>query len=591
MGILLSDIMLLSLLFGTAVSLAASASIGSQHQYCIVGAGPSGLQLAALLHDRGRDYVVFERSATAGSFFDSYPRHRTLATQPRPEARRGLEDAPLSLLGDRQPQMDTQGSPLTAEHYGKYLREFAEGLNVEYDSEVQMLQSAAGASGRFMLVHKTTGAKHGCQVVVVATGVSKPHDNPVSTGGQLLEHYHSVQPADTSFRNKSVCIIGTGQSAVETAQDLVLEASSVKLLGRRPVDWSRHSSTDPQLLDHLHQSGKLTFQQLPPLPGLVQLSSGRKALLSQDQITRFGAQLQTPDKCEELSESGQKFVADHPYIGAQYMRTRKGAPDRELAQLRTQLDTSACDRVIACTGFLADFSVFELSTAPVCHASPGLAAGEGKYPVLSSVYQVAGQPHLFMAGALTHGREAQDDPASTGSSVAAFRWRTRALFRHLEMLYYREPWPSTTVPRLTPLLLADLIVSRVREAALFQTGRPLAATPFAANQTATGGHALVDVFLIRSDIAVHYPEVPEAYAHAVSNGRPFIGLVFGYDALNTRFTGRRQARPALHYYQDARTAPLVHLMEADVTREYNSAATHIAPVVSWVRKILKAQRK
>ena len=25
--------------------------------------------------------------------------------------------------------------------------------------------------------------------------------------------------------------------------------------------------------------------------------------------------------------------------------------------------------------------------------------------------------------------------------------------------------------------------------------------------TETGGHALVDVFLIRSDIAVHYPEV------------------------------------------------------------------------------------
>ena len=69
-------------------------------------------------------------------------------------------------------------------------------------------------------------------------------------------------------------------------------------------------------------------------------------MLSQEQITRFGAQLQTPDKCGELSESGQKFVADHPYIGAQYMRTRKGAPDRELAQLRTQLDTSACDRCV-----------------------------------------------------------------------------------------------------------------------------------------------------------------------------------------------------------------------------------------------------
>ena len=52
----------------------------------------------------------------------------------------------------------------------------------------------------------------------------------------------------------------------------------------------------------------------------------------------------------------------------------------------------------------------------------GLAQAEGKYPLLNSVYQVVGQPHLFMAGALTHGREAQDDPASTGSNVAAFRY-------------------------------------------------------------------------------------------------------------------------------------------------------------------------
>ena len=158
----------------------------------------------------------------------------------------------------------------------------------------------------------------------------------------------------------------------------MLEASSVKLLGRRPVEWSRHSSTvsrsrmlccDTELscagspvarplasewqIDLPTTTATASSSAAPPptllsplLQGLIQLSSGRKALLSQDQITRFGAQLQTPDKCEELSESGQKFVADHPYIGAQYMRTRKGAPDRELAQLRTQLDTSACDRCV-----------------------------------------------------------------------------------------------------------------------------------------------------------------------------------------------------------------------------------------------------
>ena len=79
--------------------------------------------------------------------------------------------------------MDTQGSPLTAEHYGEYLREFAEGigdnervdkcvsehvdaagLNVEYDSEVQMLQSAAGASGRCDTHH---AALRGIETVIL----------------------------------------------------------------------------------------------------------------------------------------------------------------------------------------------------------------------------------------------------------------------------------------------------------------------------------------------------------------------------------------------------------------------------------------
>ena len=70
----------------------------TQHQYCIVGAGPGGIQvhsrelldstktpdpllfsqLAALMHKAGRDYIVFERNAVAGSFFLQYPRHRVL---------------------------------------------------------------------------------------------------------------------------------------------------------------------------------------------------------------------------------------------------------------------------------------------------------------------------------------------------------------------------------------------------------------------------------------------------------------------------------------------------------------------------------
>ena len=49
-----------------------------RRRYCIVGAGPGGLQLGQFLLDAGRDYVIFERSHGPGSFFERFPIHRQL---------------------------------------------------------------------------------------------------------------------------------------------------------------------------------------------------------------------------------------------------------------------------------------------------------------------------------------------------------------------------------------------------------------------------------------------------------------------------------------------------------------------------------
>src|SRR4051794_18851221 len=48
------------------------------HDYLIIGAGPAGLQLAALLVRDGHDYAVLERGTAPGTFFTRYPRHRRL---------------------------------------------------------------------------------------------------------------------------------------------------------------------------------------------------------------------------------------------------------------------------------------------------------------------------------------------------------------------------------------------------------------------------------------------------------------------------------------------------------------------------------
>lgn len=39
---------------------------GGFHEYCIIGAGPGGLQLAYFLERANRDYVIFEKSNTSG---------------------------------------------------------------------------------------------------------------------------------------------------------------------------------------------------------------------------------------------------------------------------------------------------------------------------------------------------------------------------------------------------------------------------------------------------------------------------------------------------------------------------------------------
>lgn len=70
--------LLLTFAFSLASTWADDLSVFSHHDYCIIGAGPSGLQMAYFLQHTGRDYVVFERSHMPGHFFALYPRHRKL---------------------------------------------------------------------------------------------------------------------------------------------------------------------------------------------------------------------------------------------------------------------------------------------------------------------------------------------------------------------------------------------------------------------------------------------------------------------------------------------------------------------------------
>lgn len=41
-----------------------------RYDYCVLGAGPAGLQMGHFLSKAGRDYIILERNSGPGSFFN-----------------------------------------------------------------------------------------------------------------------------------------------------------------------------------------------------------------------------------------------------------------------------------------------------------------------------------------------------------------------------------------------------------------------------------------------------------------------------------------------------------------------------------------
>src|SRR6267142_847174 len=66
--------------------------------YLIIGAGPGGLQLGYFLQKAGRNYVILEANRGPGSFFKTFPRHRTLISSNKVYT--GFDDPELNLRFD-----------------------------------------------------------------------------------------------------------------------------------------------------------------------------------------------------------------------------------------------------------------------------------------------------------------------------------------------------------------------------------------------------------------------------------------------------------------------------------------------------------
>ncbi|RKT08296.1 pyridine nucleotide-disulfide oxidoreductase [Streptomyces sp. 3211.6] len=383
----------------------------------IVGAGPGGLQVAACLREEGLTYEIVEQGGIPGSFFTTYPRHRQLISSNKRYT--GNDDPEFnlrmdwnSLLSDDPDLRFTRYSERyfpAADDMVRYLADFASAreLNITYNRRVVSISRSAGVFAAVDDFGDTRRARR----VVISTGVSLPNI-PDIPGIELAEQYATVSVDPNDFINQRVLVLGKGNSALETADNLIETAAVIHIAGPNPVKlaWKTH------FVGHVRAVNNNFLDT-------YQLKS-QNAVIDAELV--------------ELNKDAAGYRATFKFTRATVEHTY--------------------DRVIVCTGFRFDSAIF----AEDCR--PRLAI-DGRFPELTGTYESSNVSGLYFAGTLT---QQIDFKKSTSGFIHGFRYGARALGRVLAHRHHDRPWPRRRVGRSAQELTAAVIGRINRSSGLFQ---------------------------------------------------------------------------------------------------------------------------
>ncbi|MBV9773659.1 MAG: NAD(P)-binding domain-containing protein [Gemmatimonadetes bacterium] len=506
--------------------------------YIVLGAGPAGVQMGYCLEQAGHSYTLLEGGDSPGTFYKTFPRHRTLISSNKVYT--GFDDPEMNMRWDwnslvsDSPEMlfknySTRYFP-PADDLVRYLGDFVRhfGIRVRYNTRVARVTKV---DGEFVLTD-TEGNTYRAKRVVVATGYSRPYQ-PEIPGFELTESYNevSVDPAD--FINQHVLIVGKGNSAFETADNLIPTAAVIHVISPSPVNlaWKTH------FVGHLRAVNNNFLDT-------YQLKS-QNAILDAT--------------IEKIEKRDGRYVVSVSYTHANGER-------EELFY----------DRVISCTGFRFDASIFDETCTPEL-------AIKDRFPRQTSAWESTNVPGLYFAGSLMHMR---DFKKHTSGFIHGFRYNVVALHRILEARYHARPLPRRSI-EATVEGLTEAVVARVnRSSALWQ-------------QFGFLGDALV---VAEDGTAEHFEELPVDYIHDGEIGRSahyyVVTLEFG-KIVGDPFAVERNPdpdyasrstflHPVVRRYRGITLLSEVHMIE-DLYADWTKEEMHLVPLRAFFEASMAAE--
>ena len=511
--------------------------------HLIIGAGPAGLQLAYFLQRTGRDYLVLESSDGVGRFFETHPRHRKLISINKiytgytdPELNRRWDWNCLLCDDERFAfrNYSTEYFP-PADALVRYLQDFAAHyqLHVRLRARVVRIDKVDGV----FEVTDAEGRVERARSVVIATGLSRSHV-PDIPGIEHSESYATVSVDPSDFCGQRVLIIGKGNSAFETADNITGTAALIHVASPTTLDFAWRS----------HYVGHLR--------------AINNNFLDTYQLKSQNAVLDA--KINRISKTDAGLTVEFGYEHA----------DGEVEEI-------VYDRVITCTGFCFDVSLFGDAARPD-------TAYADKFPDMGYDWQSTNIDGLYFAGVLTH---RLDYRKKQSGFIHGFRYNVECLAKLLDERYHGVPYPSRDVAQSGHALASAILDDVNRSSALWQQSGFLASV----------------IVPERDQVARYFENMPIAYAHQRFADQPRYWLVtldFGQeriDALQNVFSIERVHKsdvanahlstaihPVVSCCSHGRTVAVHHVLE-DLRSEWRERH-HVEPLAAFMAAVSQFAR-
>jgi len=203
----------------------------------IVGAGPAGISAALRSIERKLKYLVIERD-TIGGTVTKYPRQKLVMTSPLDFPIYGkIKDLKLS----KERLLSLWKTIGEREDFHARLNEVVEHIQRE-------------SNGLFTI--KTAADEYRTRAVILAIGRSGTPRKLGVKGEELPKVMYSLIEAD-HYTYKNILVVGGGDSAVEAAIGLSMQAGNRVTLSYRKDSFSRIKERNTQKLQEFRRSGKI----------------------------------------------------------------------------------------------------------------------------------------------------------------------------------------------------------------------------------------------------------------------------------------------------------------------------------------------